>query len=107
MQVADVKYGEAIEQRRQFLEPDVIVPEHHAFGIPFAPPVETDEHQRDADQGMDRIPILDVKESQALAEGLRFVIGLDPQPLLRMHRSATLLQLRQNVFVHVAMSCWM
>ena len=46
---------------------------------------------------MDRIPILYVKESQALAECLRFVIGLDPKSPLRMNASETLLQLGKKV----------
>ena len=50
-----------------------------------------------SDHRMDRIPILDVKESQALAEHLRFVIGLDSQSLLRMNAFETLLQLGKKV----------
>lgn len=50
-----------------------------------------------SDHRMDRIPILDVKESQALAERLRFVIGLDPKSLLRMNAFETLLQLGKKV----------
>jgi hypothetical protein len=38
-----------------------------------------------------------VKESQALAERLRFVIGLDPKSLLRMNAFETLLQLGKKV----------
>ena len=53
---------------------------------------------------MDRISILDVKESQALAERLRFVIGLDPKSPLCMNASETLLQLGKNVLVHLATS---
>jgi hypothetical protein len=37
------------------------------------------------------------KESQALAERLRFVIGLDPKSPLRMNASETLLQLGKKV----------
>jgi hypothetical protein len=53
---------------------------------------------------MDRIPILDVKESQAMAERLRFMIGLDSQSLLCMNAAETLLQFRQKVLVHLAAS---
>jgi hypothetical protein len=49
---------------------------------------------------MDRIPILDVKESQAMAERLRFVIGLDSQSLSGVDRSETLLQFMQDIDVH-------
>src|SRR5665647_974010 len=53
---------------------------------------------------MNRIPVLDVKECQALAEQLGFVIGLDSEPLLGMHASEPLLQFRQKIPVHGAAS---
>jgi hypothetical protein len=45
-----------------------------------------------------------VKESQAMAERLRFMIGLDSQSLLCMNAAETLLQFRQKVLVHLAAS---
>jgi hypothetical protein len=45
-----------------------------------------------------------VKESQALAEHLRFVIDLDPEPLPRMHASEPQLQFDQKVLAHLATS---
>ena len=53
-----------------------------------------------------RVPILEVKESQTLAEYLRLVIGLDPQPLLRMHSPEALLQFRQEILVHLEIFPW-
>jgi hypothetical protein len=53
---------------------------------------------------MDRIPIFNVEECQALTKRLRFVISLDSQPLLRVDATETLLQFSQKVLVHLATS---
>src|SRR5213080_1337165 len=49
---------------------------------------------------MDRIPIIYVQGEEALAEGLRFVVHLDPQSLSCVERSETFLQFAQDIFVH-------
>ena len=50
---------------------------------------------------MDRIPVLDVEEREALAENLSFVICLNSETLLGISASTqTLLQLTQDRFNH-------
>jgi len=49
---------------------------------------------------MDRIPVLYVKEDEALAEDLRLVVRLDGQSLSGVERSETFLQFAQDIFVH-------
>jgi hypothetical protein len=46
---------------------------------------------------MDRIPVLDIEEVQALAEGLRFMVRFDAQPLSGVQPPETSLQDRYDV----------
>src|SRR6266849_646814 len=41
-----------------------------------------------------------MKKCKALAENLRFVVGLDPQSLFRVEGTETCLQLAQNICIH-------
>src|SRR5581483_8557627 len=90
--IADVKDGESIKQRWQSGTSDVVGPQHDVLGIPATTPVQTAELQRGPDDGVNRVPVLDMKEIEALAENLRFVVGLDAQPLAGMQLSEPLLQ---------------
>src|SRR5271157_5217510 len=109
MHVADVKDGEAIKRWRQPLEPDIVMPDDNALRVPPSAPIESGQLQRVANERMDRIPVLDVKEVDALAEDLRLVVRLDSKSQSRVQRSETLLQFQQDFLVHQEPSlnpCW-
>src|SRR5258708_26607731 len=62
MHVAYVQYGEILKRRRQLFKPDVIVPDENALCISARAPIETGQFQRDTNDRMRRVPVLDVKE---------------------------------------------
>src|SRR5215471_2068160 len=78
----------------------MVVPDLNALGIAHAPPIQAGQLEREPDQRVDRVPVLDMKEIEPLPEDLRFVIALDPQPLPRMKAPEPLLQLVQDIIVH-------
>jgi hypothetical protein len=77
-------------------EGDGVVTDLDAIRVPPAAPVQPRQLQRVANDGMDRIPVLDMKEVDALAENARLMVGLDSQPLARMQPPQAALQLVQN-----------
>ena len=78
----------------------MVVPDLNALVIAHAPPIQAGQLEREADQRVDRVPVLDVKEIETLPEDLSLVIALDTQPLPRVKTSEPLLQLVQDIIVH-------
>src|SRR6202171_5783104 len=100
MHVANVEYSEAVKKRWQLPEHNVVALDENAFRIPASAPVETGQLQGISNDRMDRIPIPYVKEDEALAKDLCFVVRLDPQSLSCVERPETFLQFAQYIFVH-------
>jgi hypothetical protein len=46
--------------------------------VPAATPIQSHQFERHPNDGMDRIPVLNMKEVDALTKNLSFVIRLDP-----------------------------
>jgi hypothetical protein len=100
MQIAEVKDGEAIEGGRQPRRSHLVLTHAKALGIAAAAPIETARLEGDADQRVNRIPILDVKEIDAAAKDARLVITFDAEPLSRMRTAKAPLQLKEDIVVH-------
>ena len=100
MHVAYVQYGEILKRRRQLFKPDVIVPDENALCISARALIETGQFKRDTNDCISRVPVLDVKEVEALAEELRFMVRLDSQSLPRVQPPETFLQFKQDFFIH-------
>ena len=86
VEVANVKQRVAIKRGRQLLEADIVVPNLHARGVGPSTPIQSRQLEEGADDGMNRIPVLDVEESESLAENLSFVIRLIPRRCLAYRR---------------------
>ena len=54
-------------------------------GVAHPPTVQPQAAQGQADEGMNRVPVLDVEECPAPAEDLGGVIGFDAEPLLQVN----------------------
>jgi len=80
MQIADLKDGELVKCRRQVLEGEIVSPDDYAVGVSTRPPIKPGRLQRVSNNRPRRVPILEMKEGQALAEDLGFVIRLKLQP---------------------------
>src|SRR5262249_37190836 len=100
VEVAELQQCESVEAARQLRRRNAIVPDLDVLGIAHAPPMEAGQFEREPDQGMDRVPVLDVKEVEPLPEDLGLVIPLDSQPLPRVQASQPLLELVQDLIVH-------
>src|ERR1051325_9069857 len=100
MHVTDVEDGETVEEGRQLRGNHVVMPEANALGVPPPAPVEAAKHQRAPNKPMKRVPDLYVKEVDSLAEALRLVVRLWPQPPPGVPPPETLLQLLQDFLVH-------
>jgi hypothetical protein len=92
MHVADVEHSEAVEGSGQPSARNGIVADHRVLGVSPSPPIEARHPQGIPNDGVDGVPILDVEEVEAVTERLRFVVGLDAEPLSRVQRSQTPLQ---------------
>ncbi len=55
----------------------MIVSDLDLLGVLEAAPVQSEQLERRSNDGVDRIPVFNVKEVDALAKDLGFVIGLD------------------------------
>ena len=71
-----------------------------AAGVATRAPVEPGQLQRRSNDRLAGIPVFQMKEGEALAEDLGFVVGLDAQALPCVQTSEALLQLDQNILVH-------
>ena len=79
--------GETVERFWQPSATDVVVSKPHIPSIALASPIKPGDPQQCPDHGVDRVPVLDVKEIEALAKDLRLVRGLDTEALARMQAS--------------------
>ena len=84
MHVTEVEDGEAVERRWKFGPSHIVVSNLNVFGVPASAPVESCQLERVSNHGMDRIPVLDVKEVDSMAKDMRLVVLLDPKPLSSM-----------------------
>ena len=77
------------------------MPDLHARGIGPAPPIQSGQLEKGTDDGVNRIPVLDVKKSESLAKNLSLVVALNSQtlPCIKAPTKA-LLELTQDGFVH-------
>src|SRR6516162_1375856 len=93
MHIADMQNGEPLKGRLQPRELDMVMPHLDALRIAKAAAIQTCQSQRVADNGVNRIPILNMKEIEPKAKRLRLMFALDLQPLLSMKRSETMVEL--------------
>jgi hypothetical protein len=100
MHVADMEDSKSIEPGGKLLERNIIVPNRHPFGIILAAPIQARQLQGASDDGVNRIPILDMKEVEALTEHLGLVVGFNSQALSCVQPSQPLLQPAQDGFAH-------
>ena len=84
VRIADVKNREAVEQRRHICAFDIIVFHGNARGVLAPAPIEPGQLQNVSYQRMNGVPVLDMKEVEALAEDLGFMISFDSKPLPRV-----------------------
>jgi hypothetical protein len=89
--------GESVECGRKIGQFHTVVPDLDVVGIPAATPVQSRESEGIANYGMDRIPVLDVKEIDPMAKDMRFIIFFDAEPLSRMRSSKAFLKFFNKV----------
>jgi hypothetical protein len=77
-----------------------VTPYLYVFGVFAGTPVQTAQLQRFSNNRRTEVPILRMKEVEALAENLALMVVLDAEPLLGVQSSETLLQLLENVLVY-------
>ena len=77
-----MKQREAVKCGRQLLEVDIVVSDLHARSVGPPAPIQPRQLEEGADDRMNRIPVLDVEESESLAKNLSLVICLNSETLL-------------------------
>jgi hypothetical protein len=82
MEVAHMQEREAMKRWRQLFKAEIVVPDLHARGIGPSTPIQAGQLEERADDRMNRIPVLDVKESESLTKDLGLMVGLDSETLL-------------------------
>src|SRR5260221_6588640 len=100
MQVADLKDREPIESAWQAGRLDMIVPYLYAFRILTAVLIQPNQLQGIANNRVDRVPVLNVKEIDTTAKNASLMILFNSEPLTGIHSPETLLQSCQNVLLH-------
>ena len=85
---------------------DVVVPYLDPFRVLFPAPVQPCQLEEGSDTSMDRIPVLRMKEVDALAKYLRLMIALDSEPLARVNSPEAFLQPRKNVLLRQWLYFW-
>src|SRR6516164_488687 len=70
MQVADMEHCEAVEPAWQCLECKIVMVDPDALRVSYATPIQAGQLQRCSNDGMDRVPVLDVEKIDALAKNL-------------------------------------
>src|SRR5258708_4161903 len=98
--VADVEDGEPIKKGRDVRPLDEVVAYLYTLCIPAAAPIHPCQLQRVANNGVDRIPVLNMKEVDATAKCALLIVFFDSEPLPCMHPSESLLQFCKNVLFH-------
>jgi hypothetical protein len=91
MRIADMKDGEAVKARRQIGTLDSVLLDDDVLGISAPTPIKAGQLQDISNERMNGVPVLDMKEIEALTEDLGFMIGFDSQSLLGMDPAQTLL----------------
>lgn len=99
VEVGEVEDGEAVEERWQAGEEDVVVTDLDAGGVVVAAAVETGELEQEAQGGVGGVPVFGMEEVEALAED-GFVIVLDTEALTGVDATQTLLELLNEVVLH-------
>ena len=100
MQVADMKHCEAVEPAWQCLECKIAMVDPDPLRVSYATPIQAGQLQRCSNDGMDRVPVLDVEKIDALAKNLSLMISFDSQTLTRVQLPKALLELAENRLVH-------
>ena len=106
VQVAELKDRESIKLRGNVLPLDVVVPYRDPFRVLLPAPVQPCQFEEGSNTSMDRIPVLRMKEVDALAKYLRLMIALDSEPLPRVHSAEAFLQPCKNVLLRQRPCLW-
>src|SRR6266849_1448575 len=77
-----------------------MMPDLYAFGILPRSPIKPGQLQRLSNDRRTEVPILRVKEVDALTKNPALEVVLDTEPLSGVHSAETLLQLLENVLIH-------
>ena len=83
---------EAFESARQTRRYDIVYAKLDASGIATPAPMEAQKPECGPDHCMDRIPVLQMEEVQALAKDLGFVVFFDTKTLPGMNAAQALVQ---------------
>ncbi len=84
MRVAHLQDAVAVEGARQALDRHLVVPQPHAAGVAPGAGMQAGQAQRDADQRMDRVAVLEMEEMRAEAADALLVFGLQTQAAAQM-----------------------
>src|ERR1700756_2298406 len=77
----------------------------YAFGIVTPALIQPDKLQGIANDRVDRIPVLNVKEIDATAKYASLMILFNSEPLAGIHSPEALLQFCQDVLLHLMAAC--
>lgn len=102
MHIADMQDGVTVEGRRQSGQFNIIMLDFYPHSVLTAAPVKPRQSQAVANNGMDRVPVLDMKKIQSTAENASFVVIFNPQTKARMHAPESLFELfNYRVFIGI------
>ena len=100
MHVADVEDRESIENGWQVRPLNLVVAYLYTLCIATPAPIQSSQLQRVANNRMDRILVLKVKEVDATPKHALLIVLLDPEPLACIQASEALLQFCKEVLLH-------
>src|SRR5258708_6683643 len=100
MHVADVEDREPIESGWQVGWLDMVVAYLYAFGVVTPLLIQPNKLQGIANDRVDRIPPLNVKEIDAAAKHASLMILFNSKPLAGIHAPEAMLQFCQIVLLH-------
>jgi hypothetical protein len=89
MEIAQMQDREMIERCWQTFDLYAVVPDVDVKSIPFSTAMQQAKAQNRPNDGVDRIPIFEMKEVEPLTEDLGFMIVLDAEALLEMQGAYT------------------
>jgi hypothetical protein len=92
MQVAEVEEGETVEGGGQVGDDDFVVADLDGGRVAHSPTVQSQATQGQADQGVDRVPVFDVKNGAPAPKDLGGVVGFNAQSLLQVNPANPLFQ---------------
>src|SRR5262245_66352847 len=78
----------------------MIVSDLDLLRVLAATPIQSHQFERRANDGMDRIPVLNMKQVDPLTDNLRVVISLDRYAQLCVQPTQPPLQLAEDSFIH-------